>query len=79
MTLKINFRYVHDGSESFKDGFKVGVNDGLHFVSGIVRVSVEPVDDEKPFWVKDLLPRILVNEGDSVTLTSQVHFFFMLS
>lgn len=43
-----------------------------------MRVSVEPVDDEKPLWVKDLLPRILVNEGESVALTSQVYFFLML-
>lgn len=77
-----NFRYVHDGSESFKDGFKVGVNDGLHFVSGIVRVSVEPVDDEKPLWKKGLLPRISISEGGSFTFTSEVRFcllFYLFS
>ncbi|XP_054709066.1 FRAS1-related extracellular matrix protein 1-like [Uloborus diversus] len=70
--LTLRLEYVHDGSESFKDGFKIGVNDGLHFVSGVVRVSIEPVDDEKPIWAKDLMPRISVNEGGKVLLTPEI-------
>lgn len=65
-------RYSHDGSEYFKDGFKVGVNDGIHFVSGDVLVLIEPVDDEKPIWKNELQPRISVIEGGKVQITSQV-------
>ncbi|KFM81803.1 FRAS1-related extracellular matrix protein 1, partial [Stegodyphus mimosarum] len=70
--LTLRLEYIHDGSESFKDNFKIGVNDGLHFVSGDVLVLVEPIDDEKPIWKKGLLPRISLNEGGSIQITSQV-------
>ncbi|XP_035228266.1 FRAS1-related extracellular matrix protein 1-like, partial [Stegodyphus dumicola] len=69
--LTLRLEYIHDGSESFKDNFKIGVNDGLHFVSGDVLVSVEPIDDEKPIWKKGLLPRISLNEGGSIQITSE--------
>ncbi|GIY43648.1 FRAS1-related extracellular matrix protein 1 [Caerostris darwini] len=70
--LTLRLEYTHDNSENFKDSFKVGVNDGLHFVSGDVIVSIEPVDDEKPTWKKDLQPQISVIEGGKVQLTSLV-------
>ncbi|CAL1281073.1 unnamed protein product [Larinioides sclopetarius] len=70
--LTLRLEYTHDNSENFKDSFKVGVNDGLHFVSGDVLVSIEPVDDEKPLWKKDLQPQISVTEGGKVLLTSEV-------
>ncbi|KAG8178825.1 hypothetical protein JTE90_015378 [Oedothorax gibbosus] len=69
--LTLRLEYSHDGSEYFKDGFKVGVNDGIHFVSGDVKVSVEPVDDEKPIWKNELQSRISVIEGGKVQITSQ--------
>lgn len=70
--LTLRLEYVHDGTEFFKDSFKVGVNDGLHFVSGEVFVHIEPVDDEMPVWQTHLLQRLSVEEGGSVQLTSQV-------
>ncbi|GFY59296.1 FRAS1-related extracellular matrix protein 1 [Trichonephila inaurata madagascariensis] len=68
--LTLRLEYTHDGSENFKDSFKVGVNDGIHFVSGDVLVSIEPVDDEKPTWKKDLQTQISVMESGKVLLTS---------
>ncbi|XP_055926402.1 FRAS1-related extracellular matrix protein 1-like isoform X1 [Argiope bruennichi] len=70
--LTLRLEYTHDNSENFKDSFKVGVNDGLHFVSGDVLVSIDPVDDEKPVWKRDLQPQISVTEGGKVLLTSEV-------
>ncbi|XP_042894734.1 FRAS1-related extracellular matrix protein 1 isoform X2 [Parasteatoda tepidariorum] len=73
--LTLRLEYIHDGSENFKDRFKVGVNDGLHFISSDVIVTVDPVDDEKPvFRLRDITspPRMSVNEGGSVILTSEV-------
>ncbi|XP_041920491.1 FRAS1-related extracellular matrix protein 2b [Alosa sapidissima] len=40
--------YVHNGDESTSDYFQIDVSDGVHVVTITIRVTVKPVDDEKP-------------------------------
>ncbi|GCB66619.1 hypothetical protein scyTo_0013597 [Scyliorhinus torazame] len=40
--------YWHNGHESTSDSFRINVGDGVHEVPIIVRVTVQPVDDETP-------------------------------
>ncbi|XP_038647842.1 FRAS1-related extracellular matrix protein 3 [Scyliorhinus canicula] len=40
--------YWHNGHESTSDSFRLNVGDGVHEVPIIVRVTVQPVDDETP-------------------------------
>ncbi|XP_059819449.1 FRAS1-related extracellular matrix protein 2-like [Hypanus sabinus] len=40
--------YRHSGAESATDSFKLSVGNGVHEVPVTVRVTVRPVDDEKP-------------------------------
>ena len=40
--------YIHSGEESLSDVIKLDVSDGFHEVPIIIKVSIEPVDDESP-------------------------------
>ncbi|XP_023221594.1 FRAS1-related extracellular matrix protein 1-like [Centruroides sculpturatus] len=70
--LMLLLEYVHDGSESHQDSFNIGVNDGIHFVSGEINIKVEPIDDETPVWKRGLLQEIKTEEGGQVQITSEV-------
>lgn len=40
--------YVHDGTESLVDDFKIQLSDGKHKILKTISVEVTPVNDEKP-------------------------------
>lgn len=40
--------YIHGGEESLSDDIKVDVSDGFHEVPIIIKITIKPVDDEKP-------------------------------
>ncbi|XP_077670579.1 LOW QUALITY PROTEIN: FRAS1-related extracellular matrix protein 3 [Eretmochelys imbricata] len=40
--------YQHNGDESTNDFYQLEVSDGIHHVPIIVRITVQPVDDERP-------------------------------
>ncbi|KAF7223631.1 FRAS1-related extracellular matrix protein 3 isoform X2 [Nothobranchius furzeri] len=40
--------YIHGGEESLNDIIKLSVSDGFHEVPIIIRITIEPVDDEMP-------------------------------
>lgn len=40
--------YVHSGEESLSDTIKLDVSDGFHEVPIVIKISVNPVDDEMP-------------------------------
>ncbi|XP_059902249.1 FRAS1-related extracellular matrix protein 3 [Gadus macrocephalus] len=40
--------YIHSGKESLTDVIKLDVSDGFHEVPIIIKISIEPVDDESP-------------------------------
>lgn len=40
--------YIHGGEESLSDVIKVDVSDGFHEVPIIIKITIKPVDDEKP-------------------------------
>lgn len=44
----IKFKYKHDGSENFEDRFTLLVTDGKHHVKKVCRITVIPVNDERP-------------------------------
>lgn len=40
--------YIHGGEESLSDVIKLDVSDGFHEVPIIIKITIEPVDDETP-------------------------------
>ncbi|KAM4603610.1 FRAS1-related extracellular matrix protein 3 [Polymixia lowei] len=40
--------YIHNGEESLSDAIKLDVSDGFHEVPIIIKINIEPVDDESP-------------------------------
>ncbi|KAM6972363.1 FRAS1-related extracellular matrix protein 3 [Aplochiton taeniatus] len=40
--------YIHSGEESLGDVIKVDISDGVHEVPIVIKVTIEPVDDESP-------------------------------
>ena len=48
-----NIIYKNLGSEVTEDSFNVYVTDGIHHVPVVVRIKIDPVDDEPPTFVGD--------------------------
>jgi len=44
--------YMHDDTETLKDAVALRLTDGVHTVQGTARVTVLPVNDEKPWLLK---------------------------
>uniref|UniRef100_H2YPT4 Calx-beta domain-containing protein n=1 Tax=Ciona savignyi TaxID=51511 RepID=H2YPT4_CIOSA len=67
--------YQHDGSESKSDQFSLEISDGMHNIPIVVKIEVEPVDDEQPLLAKrpgTVGFAIEVEERSFVTITTDV-------
>nr|CAB3247089.1 FRAS1-related extracellular matrix protein 2 [Phallusia mammillata] len=68
--------YQHDGSEVTSDSFGLAVSDGMHTIPIVVRVTVQPIDDEQPLLAHlvdgTLDFTIEVPERGRVTITTDV-------
>ncbi|KAM6939195.1 FRAS1-related extracellular matrix protein 1b [Lycodopsis pacificus] len=78
--------YMHDDTETLKDAVALRLTDGVHTVQGTARVTVLPVNDEKPRLLKNM--GLEVDSGESRVISSvaleaqdldtppnQVHYF----
>ncbi|KAK7166140.1 hypothetical protein R3I93_006042 [Phoxinus phoxinus] len=67
--------YIHSGEESLHDVIKLDISDGFHEVPIVVKISINPVDDETP---KIMLPAGLLGtsidvlENGATEITSNV-------
>ncbi|XP_028833637.1 FRAS1-related extracellular matrix protein 3 isoform X2 [Denticeps clupeoides] len=67
--------YLHSGEESLSDVIKLEVSDGFHEVPIIIKISVNPVDDERPTFMlpKGLLGASLdVLENGATEITNNI-------
>ncbi|XP_073084588.1 FRAS1-related extracellular matrix protein 1 isoform X3 [Manis javanica] len=66
----MSLTYVHDGTESLVDDFKIQLSDGKHKILKTISVEVTPVNDEKPTLSK--AAEITVNMGETRIISSAV-------
>ncbi|XP_067085731.1 FRAS1-related extracellular matrix protein 1b [Osmerus mordax] len=82
--------YMHDDTETLKDGFTVRLTDGAHTVQGTARVLVLPANDEPPRLLKNaglevgwmeqrVISSVVLEAEDLDTPSSQVLFILNAS
>ncbi|XP_056271069.1 FRAS1-related extracellular matrix protein 1b [Pseudoliparis swirei] len=78
--------YMHDDTETLKDAVALRLTDGVHTVQGTARVTVLPVNDEKPWLLKNVglevdsgehrvISSVALEAQDLDTPPNQVHYF----
>ncbi|XP_068611805.1 FRAS1-related extracellular matrix protein 1a [Brachionichthys hirsutus] len=68
-SLKV--RYSHDGSETAADDIEFNATDGTNSATFVLRVKVNPVNDEVPVLVAGLKPVLSCAEGQEVVITAE--------
>ena len=53
MSRKMHLKYKHDGSEHYEDRFTLKLTDGKHSSRKTSKVKVMPVNDEKPYILRN--------------------------
>nr|XP_040040685.1 FRAS1-related extracellular matrix protein 1b isoform X1 [Gasterosteus aculeatus aculeatus] len=77
--------YMHDDTETLKDAVSLRLTDGVHTVQGTARVTVLPVNDEKPRLLKNaglevdagerrVISSVALEAQDRDTPAKQVHY-----
>ncbi|XP_062419236.1 FRAS1-related extracellular matrix protein 1b [Pungitius pungitius] len=77
--------YMHDDTETLKDAVSLKLTDGVHTVQGTARVTVLPVNDEKPRLLKNaglevdagerrVISSVALEAQDQDTPPNQVHY-----
>ena len=65
-------KYVHDGSETTSDNFRIGATDGKYTVYTTVDVQITPVDEDSPDLAAGVSLQLTVAENSSEYITYRV-------
>ncbi|TWW63720.1 FRAS1-related extracellular matrix protein 1 [Takifugu flavidus] len=67
----LKMRYSHDGSETLEDNIEFMATDGTNSITFILKVKVNPINDEVPVVAPGLKPVLSCPEGQEILITTE--------